>query len=262
MLMCYKRLYGMASSLLLVCDDAGYESVDRGIRMFVEKTQMPVCAEYLIERDGAADRARAMAREPLVSVGLHFELSGISDADRVRMARELIAAGSSLGEQEEIQRKAINDARRQLALFQDTLGVHPAHISTHGNFNVSVTGQVLPWWHELMSELFGEHVPPMQLSFPHVRHNLYSWCCPGTARPPCLPEEFGERLSTFRGNDLVEFVMHPALPEPGDASLEMLFTAEMRSHDLAAAMRIIESGVIERTGFRVTPVTALIGLIR
>ena len=108
------RLAMNSQKLLIVCDDAGFASVDRGIIHLAEQANAHVCAEYLIEVEGAAERAKAMSEHPFVSVGLHFELSGMSDADRVAMSRDLQAKGTSLGEQAEIQRKARDDACRQL----------------------------------------------------------------------------------------------------------------------------------------------------
>ena len=248
----------MATHLLLVCDDAGYASVDRGIVSLVGRTGLPVCAEYLITQPGAAGRARIMAGNPLVSIGLHFELEGMSDADRVRLSRDLKGKGSVLGEQEDIRRKAMIDARHQLELFRDALGANPAHVSTHGDFNVDPSGRVMTWWTDFMNELFEGNVPPMQLSIPHVRHNLYSWNIPETARPPRTPEEFAQELEKHRGCELVEFVMHPGLPEAGDASLDMLFTAEMRVRDLESAADILTSGVIGRCGFEVVTVNTLL----
>ncbi len=104
-----------------------------------------------------------------------------------------------------------------------------------------------------MAELFCDAVPPMQLEIPHVRHNLYTWNLPGTARAPCTPEEFAAVLAEH-DDETVEFVLHPALPQPGDPSLDMLFTAEMRIADYEAAAAIIESGVIERSEFAISAV--------
>jgi len=247
----------MANSLILVCDDAGYECVDRGIRMLAEKTGVPLCADYLIEQDGAVERALTMSALPSVSIGLHFELAGISDADRVEMTHRLLAEGSALGEQEDIRRMAAEDAKRQLDVFRDALGKDPAHISTHGNFNTDVHDCVLPWWTVLMDELFDGKVPPMQLAAPYIRHNLYGWNLPGKKHQPLTPQEFGDKLRAYHGCEYVEFVMHPASPLEGDASIDMLFTEHMRVADLEAAVRILESGVIPEKGFSVVPVTAL-----
>lgn len=238
----------MAKKLLIVCDDAGFASVDRGILRLVEATGVPVCAEYLIETDGATERAKEMRKNPLVSLGLHFELTGISDADRVAMSRELKAKGTTLGEQPDIRRKATDNARRQLERFRDATGRDPAHVSTHGDFNVDAAGAVMPWWHDLMHGFFGDAVPPMQLLIPHVRHNLFSWNLPATKRDPRTPDEFAQELKKQTA-DVVEFVLHPALPEPGDASIDMLFTAAMRVADLNAGIEVIKSGAIERAGF-------------
>ncbi len=247
-----------ATPLILVCDDAGFESVDRGIRTLVEHTGQPVSAEYMIEQEGAAERARAIAEIGLVSRGLHFELMNISDADRFRLGKELLAGGQFLGELAQIQQRGTADARKQLRMFQDTQGINPAHISTHGNFNTDAHGRVLPWWKDLMEEMFDGQVPPMQLDIPHVRHNLYSWNVPPTERPPRNEEEFSDQLALadLKGH-AAEFVMHPALVRPGDADLQMLFTAEMRQRDLWSAIRLINSGVIERAGFAIVPVDTL-----
>jgi hypothetical protein len=244
----------MTSKLLIVCDDAGFASVDRGILSLVERTQLPVCAEYLIEQEGAVGRLKEMAQHPLVSPGLHFELSGVTDADRVGMTRELKAKGECLGEQKWVRSKMKTDARRQLATFQDALGKNPSHISTHGNFNVDLTDGILPWWRELMEMLFEGSVPPMQCAMPLVRHNLFIWNMPDTARTPCPPDEFCQRLTGLRNHEAVEFVLHAALPKPGDASLDMLFTADMRVLDTEAAVDILTSDAIERAGFQVISV--------
>lgn len=241
----------MTKRLLLVCDDAGFASVDRGIRALADATGKPLCAEYLISRPGAADRAKEMERHPLVAIGLHFELAGIDDAERVAMARELKARGTTLGEQEDIRRRALEDAVNQLSIFRQVIDHDPAHISTHGDFHIDADGNVMSWWTDLMNDLFGGNVPPMQLAHPHVRHNLYSWNADATKRPPRTPEEF-EALLYEQTSDIVEFVMHPALPEPGDEGLGMLFTADMRVTDLEAAIAIINSGAIERAGFEVS----------
>lgn len=247
----------MPTPLILVCDDAGFESVDRGIRALVDATGKPVSAEYMIEQDGAVERAKAIADVSLVSRGLHFELMNVTDAERFKIAKDLQARGTSLGQQRDVRVQGERDARRQLRLFRETQQIEPAHISTHGNFNTDAHGQVLPWWNDLMEELFTGDVPPMQLDIPYVRHNLYSWNIPDTARPPRTPDEFSSQLNTVRHQRAVEFVMHPAKPEEGDASLEMLFTAEMRERDLLSAIEIIRSGIIERTGFKIVPVSAL-----
>lgn len=244
----------MPKTLLLVCDDAGFASVDRGIRALADATGKPLCAEYLIETPGAVDRAKAMAAHPLVSIGLHVELSGVSDADRVALSRELAAEGTALGERPDVRDKARADAAKQLALFRDALGRDPAHVSTHGDFNVDASGTVMPWWIDLMHECFGDELPPMQLDIPHVRHNKYSWNLDATKRAPLTPDEFEAELRR-QSSDVVEFVMHPALPGPGDASLDMLFSANMRVADLDAAIAIIGSGCIERAGYEVIPVT-------
>lgn len=238
-------------SLYLVCDDAGFACVDRGIRALVDQAQLPVCAEYMIERDGAAERALKMREHPLVSIGLHFELSGISDRDRVMWCRKLMEEGSSLSEQPDVQGRGTEDARRQLAYFRSVMGTDPAHISTHGNFNADAHGRIAPWWTALMKELFGDVVPPMQLAIPHVRHNCYSWNVAPGLRPPCEPAEFASILVSQSSEPAVEFVMHPALPREGDSGLDMLFDERMRVRDLEAAIRILQSDAIERAGFTV-----------
>lgn len=242
--------------LLLVCDHAGHASVDRGIRAIADATGLPLCAEYLILTPGASERAKEMSAHPLVSIGLHFELAGITDADRVTMAADLLSRGTVLGEQEDIRTKAAADARTQLRMFRDALGRDPAHVSTHGDFNVDASGAVMPWWVDLMDELFDGNVPPMQWAHPHVRHNKYSWNLDATKREPCPPEEF-ETILRVQNSDLVEFVMHPALPEPGDASIDMLFTAEMRVRDVESAIAILTSGCVEKSGYRAVPVSEI-----
>lgn len=243
-------------SLLLVCDDAGFASVQRGILRIAEATGKPMCAEYLIARPGAADLAREMTGHPLVSVGLHFELSTVSDAERVALSNDLKTRGAVLGEQPAIREQAAKDAANQLAIFRRALDRDPAHVSTHGDFNVDPSGAVMPWWTDLMNDLFDGDVPPMQLLHPHVRHNKYSWNLAPTARDPLTPDEF-ETLLRSQSSDVVEFVVHPALPEPGDADLHMLFTADMRVRDVEAAVSILTSGCIERAGFEVVPVSSL-----
>ncbi len=240
--------------LLLVCDDAGHASVDRGIRTIADATGLPLCAEYLILTPDAPERAKEMSEHPLVSVGLHFELAGISDADRVAMAADLKAHGTVLGEQREIREKAMVDAATQLAVFREALGRDPAHVSTHGDFNVDASGAVMPWWTALMDGLFDGNVPPMQWANPHVRHNKYSWNLDATARAPCTPDEFEEVLRA-QTSDVVEFVMHPALPASDDASIDMLFSADMRVADVEAAIAILTSGCVENAGYRVVPVS-------
>lgn len=244
----------MSKSLILVCDDAGFASVDRGIRMLADTTGMPLCADYLICQTGAAMRAREMARHPLVSVGLHFELPHITDDARVALARMLRASGTTLGDLPDIRSQAMTGAREQLAAFREALGTNPAHISTHGDFNVDLQNRVQPWWEELMHELFEGSPPPMQWQMPHVRHNLYRWNETATARLPRTPDEFARELLS-QTSDTVEFVMHPAHPEEGDASLKMLFTAEMRMRDLSSAITLIRSGCIEESGFSIVAIS-------
>lgn len=243
-------------SLLIVCDDAGFASVQRGILAIADATGKPLCAEYLIMQEGAADRAKEMSSHPLVSVGLHFELSTIPDMRRVEITKELKARGTTLGEQADIQEQAAKDATKQLAIFRQAVGRDPAHISTHGDFNIDAFGTVMPWWNDLMHTLFDGNVPPMQLEHPHVRHNKYSWNLSTSAREPLTPDKF-ETLLHGQTSDIVEFVMHPALPEVGDDDLEMLFTADMRMRDTDAAIAIINSGCIERSGFDIVPVSSL-----
>lgn len=243
-------------TLLLVCDDAGHASVDRGIRALADATGMPVCAEYLILTPGAVERAKEMSAHPLVSIGLHVELAGITDADRVTMAKDLRLAGSTLGEQPDVRAKAARDAREQLSVFRAALGHDPVHVSTHGDFNVDASGVVMPWWNDLMHEIFGKTVPPMQWKHPVVRHNMYSWNVAGNKRTPRTAHEFKAELQR-QSSDVVEFVMHPAAPKPGDAPIDMLFTADMRVGDLAAAIHVITSGCIESAGYRVVPVSEI-----
>jgi predicted glycoside hydrolase/deacetylase ChbG (UPF0249 family) len=245
----------MNRSLILVCDDAGFESVDRGIRTLAEETGQPISAEYMVEQEGALERARAIAELQLVSRGLHFELANISDADRFRRGQKLQAEGSSLGEQPDIRAQATKDAVRQLKLFQDGLGVQPAHISTHGNFNTDANGNISEWWRELMDELFEGDVPPAQIEIPYVRHNKYTWNNPETARDPLTPVEFRDVLGSVQNQEIVEFVMHPALPQPDDAPLNMLFNEKMRKRDLVSAVEIIRSNAIQEAGFEIVPVS-------
>ncbi len=247
-------LHRMPKCLLLVCDDAGFASVDRGIRTLADETGLQLCAEYLIEQDGAAMRAKEMSRHPSVSIGMHFELPGISDADRVGLSRDLRTRGTVLGDQADIREGAIAGARRQLERFREALGRDPAHVSTHGDFNVNLDGRVQPWWLELMDELFAGDVPPMQWKHPVVRHNKYSWNIDATKREPLTPGQFEEELRR-QESDIVEFVMHPALPKPGDASLAMLFTAEMRVRDLRSAIDLLQSDCVKRAGFGIVPVS-------
>lgn len=242
--------------LLLVCDDAGHASVDRGIRAIADATGLPLCAEYLILTPGAPERAKEMSLHPLVSIGLHVELAGITDADRVAMSRELRLAGTTLGEQADIRGKAAHDAREQLDLFRDALGTDPAHVSTHGDFNVDSSGAVMPWWIDLMDELFDGKAPPFQWKHPVVRHNMYGWNLPGKKRTPRTAHEFEAELKK-QTSDVVEFVMHPAAPKPNDVSIDMLFDETMRVSDLAAAIHVIKSGCIEHAGYRVVPVSDL-----
>lgn len=242
--------------LLLVCDDAGHASVDRGIRALADATGMPVCAEYLILTPGAVERAKEMSAHPLVSIGLHFELSTIPDMRRVEMTKEMKARGTTLGEQADIREQATKDAMNQLAIFRQAVGRDPAHISTHGDFNVDASGAVMPWWIDLMHDLFGESIPPMQLEHPHVRHNMTSWYFDPTKRDALTPEEF-EALLREQTSDVVEFVMHPGFPQPGDASLNMKFTAEMRVRDVESAIAILTSGCVENAGYCAVPVSEI-----
>ena len=242
--------------LLIVCDDAGFASVDRGVLALAEATGKPVCAEYLIAQPGAADRAKAMLEHPLVSVGLHFELPRLPDAERVALSRRLKEEGTTLGERPDIRAMATEDAVNQLADFRRAVGRDPAHVSTHGDFNVDAAGNVMPWWTDLLDDLFAGAVPPMQWGKPVLRHNKYSWNLPPTKRAAMAPEEFERELLAVEGN-AAEFVVHPAVPRPGDADLGMLFDANMRIADLEAAVAIVASGCIERAGFEIVPVGAL-----
>lgn len=246
----------MTKRLLLVCDDAGFASVDRGIRAFAEATGKPVCAEYLITQPGASDRARDMADVPNVSIGIHFELAGVSDADRIALAKDLRVRGTTLGEQADVRSKATDDAREQLRFFRETLGRNPAHVSTHGDFHLDASGAVMPWWTDLMEELFDGTVPPMQWAHPIVRHNMYSWNLTGNKRKPRTAHEFEAELRAQQ-SDIVEFVSHPAIREPGDESIAMLFNEEMRLADLTAAIHVVKSGCIERAGFDIVAAGAL-----
>lgn len=242
--------------ILLITDDAGFASTDRGIQRLAAETDVPLCAEYMIEQEGAMGRAHQMKNVPTVSLGLHFELAGISDADRVELTKTLAAKKQTLGQQEEYQQKARIDARRQLHLFMSEFG-RPAHISTHGNFHVDPDDHIMPWWEDLMDELFEGNVPPLQMRFPLVRHNLYKWNTPEYKHDPLSPAEFGEALQKLQTEEVVEFVMHPAIPEDGDASIDMLFTAQMRIADLQAAIDIMQSGVIQDQGFEIVSATDL-----
>lgn len=242
----------MMKKLIIVCDDAGFASVQRGIIRIAETTGKPLCADYLIMQPGAVERARELLRLPLASVGLHFELSTLPDKHRYELSKQLRARGEVLGEQPGIRAQATNDARNQLAFFRRALGRDPAHVSTHGDFNVDASGTILSWWLDLMAELFDGNIPPMQLQHPHVRHNMTSWYFDPTKRDALTPGEF-ESVLRNQKSDIVEFVIHPALPEPHDAPLDMKFTAEMRIRDVEAAIAIINSGCIERAGFEITP---------
>lgn len=241
----------MKRTLLIVCDDAGFASVDRGIRRLAEETGVHLFADYMIEQEGAADRMKEMASVPNVSLGLHAELSGFPDDKRHYYGKELQGRGTSLGEQPEIQKQGIADTRRQVALFREISGRDPAHIGTHGNFHTDAQGHIMEWWKELMHDLFGEQAPPQQCACPIVRHHMYSWNIEPTARLPRTPEEFAQELRHLVAYHTLEFVLHPALPGAGDESLDMLFDAQMRIRDLEAAIEIIRSGVIEREGFMV-----------
>lgn len=245
----------MRKLLTIVCDDAGFDSVDRGIDVLTDATGKPVSAEYMIEQPGAVDLARRMMSNRLVSIGLHFELFDMSDADRVALSVSLKQrSDATLGEQRTIQEMAIRDARRQLKIFRSELKRDPKHGSTHGNFNVDRNGQIMEWWTDEMNEQFDGRPPLMQLGIPHVRHNKYSWNLPGIQRPPLTPDEFQRVLEEQKDAHHVEFVLHPAAPEKGDRPLNMLFDAEMRKRDLISAIEIIRSGAIEAAGYEIVSV--------
>jgi|GEM_PF-5490168 len=65
-----------------------------------------------------------------------------------------------------------------------------------------------------------------------------------------MPDEF-EDILTEQSSDVMEFVMHPALPKPGDASIDMLFTADMRVRDVDSTIAIINFCCIEQFNRRV-----------
>lgn len=248
----------MTPKLLLVCDDAGFPETNRGMRVLAEETQQPISVEHMIMQHGAIPLAQEMQRIPNISHGLHFELAGMTDAERVDIARVLQEKGLSLAESPDIRKQAIHDAREQLCLFRDSLGKNPDHISTHGNFNVTPHDlQIQQWWIDLMHEFFGDKVPPMQMANPHIRHNKYSWNKPESARPPLTPQEFLLELERMNHHPVVEFVMHPALPVRGDKGINMLFNEHMRVADLASAIRIIRSRVIQWAGFEIVSVADL-----
>jgi predicted glycoside hydrolase/deacetylase ChbG (UPF0249 family) len=243
-------------SLIIVCDDAGFQSIDRGIATLAHATGAPVSAEYMITQQGALQLARDMIRsEVRVAIGLHFEMLGITDEARCRLASDCKQQGTTLGEQDWVMEKARRDIPIQLDMFRQELGIQPAHISTHGNFNTDPHCRVLRWWNDLMDEQFDGVVPPIQLEVPHVRHNLYSWNLPETRRAPRTPEEFGEELLKKKGEPVVELVLHPAMPLQGDAPIDMLFDEHMRVKDLWSAIQIIRSGIIEKCGFKIVPVS-------
>lgn len=244
--------------LFIVCDDAGFASVDRGVLALAEATGKPLCAEYLIAQPGATDRAKAMLSHPLMSVGLHFELSRVPDAERVALSQTLQEQGTTLGEQPDIRAMATEDAVHQLATFRRALGRDPLHVSTHGDFNVDSNGNVLPWWTALMDDIFSGAVPAMQWARPVLRHNKYSWNLAVTKHTALTPDEFEAELAKH-ASGVVEFVVHPALPYPEDADIDMLFDARMRVADFEAAVAIVDSGCIERAGFEVVSAASVAG---
>jgi hypothetical protein len=243
--------------LLIVCDDAGHPSVDRGIRELADRTRLPLSAEVMVEQPGAIASVQThLADHPQISLGLHVELAGISDAKRCALSHELATQGSCLAEQPWVQAQAALDAARQLEIFREAFGRDPAHVSTHGNFNVRQKTDVCPWWHALMDELFNGQPPPQQVVLPVVRHNLYSWNLPGTAREPLDALQFQAALKALP-HAAAEFVLHPARPQPEDPALDMLFDAAMRVRDLEAGVIILTSGAIEAAGWTVCAVTDL-----
>jgi predicted glycoside hydrolase/deacetylase ChbG (UPF0249 family) len=242
----------MRRSLILVADDAGFDSVDRGINILTQATGQPVSAEYMIEQPGAARLARQMTRNALVSIGLHFELTDVTDENRVDMSKRLKARGQTLGQQDSVQKMAKRDAPRQLLQFQEVMGKNPAHISTHGNFNTDASGTIMPLWKDMMMEIFDGKVPLSQLEVPHIRHATYTTWKEG--RDALSPAEFQYELLPKNPSNIVEFVMHPAEPHEGDAPLRMLFDEKMRRRDLQGAIDVIRSGVIEAAGFDIISV--------
>lgn len=248
----------MPSKLILVCDDAGFPETNLGARVLAEETGKPISVEHMISQPGAIPLARELDGAANISHGLHFELAGITDAERVDIAALLAKDGECLATSEWVREQAIRDAREQLAMFRDTFGRDPDHISTHGNFNITPHDlRIQQWWIDLMREFFGDKIPPMQMANPHVRHNKYSWHKPESARPPLTPQEFLLELENMAHHPVVEFVMHPALPLRGGKGINMLFDEQMRIVDLASAIRIIRSRVAELAGFDIVSVRDL-----
>lgn len=243
--------------MIIVADDAGFASVDRGIREFMEQTEKPVSADYMIEQPGAIERAHAMRKNKLASIGIHFEISRLSDAERVALSRTLKLRNEYLGQQPELRAEFIKDTRRQLDIFRQHLGFEPEHVSTHGNPN-TIGLHIMQWWRDLMAELFDGNIPPLQLDNHPIRHNMYQWNTAGAhQREPMNPHEFAHELTGHSEQPIIEFVMHPALPQQEDADINMLFDARMREKDMRSAIAIFNSGVIENAGFEVVPVSKI-----
>lgn len=247
----------MNNRLIIVADDAGYSAVDRGIREFAEQTEVPVCADYMMTHWEAPDNLRAMERVTNVSRGLHFELLGFPDDKRYQIDKRLRAGGSCLGERPAIQTSAKRWATQQLDQFRQIAQQEPAHISTHGDFNIGPDGEVMDWWIEHMIEIFDGDVPSMQHENPVLRHNKYSWNLVETARSPLEPEEFKAEAGSHPVSPVVEFVLHPARHAYGDAALNMLFDETMRARDLESAITIVKSEVIEQAGRKIVSVENL-----
>lgn len=234
--------------LIIVADDAGFHhAINRGITE-VARSGALSHADFMMGGEFPTDFLLSFQGEfPHVGLGLHVYIPGMEDNSRNTIVSNLFRFHPS----KEMRASLVEAAETQIKCFQDATGSNPSHVSTHNHLNLSQGDKPFDWFTDALNNLLDGKLDQVLIRGVHtkpIRHTRFRQRLLG--KKPMTPDQFKRFLHEIRDPEtLFELVVHPAISQEGEEMIPAAYSTLLREQDLTALMDIINSGVIEESGF-------------
>lgn len=244
------KMERLRGNFIVVADDGGlHPAIERGIKLAAEHGGL-FCADYMIERENALPAILSLRQEyPNINIGLHVEIGQLNDYTMTAIAYFCRWQPSA-----RFQQTVLQATEYQIKSFQDKLGDHPVHLSTHGNIHMDHSDRPFPWFADRIRKLYEGGISNILVrgidTIP-IRHTRAREMMRG--KNPLTPSQFEQVLLQISPvpDKPLELIVHPASKgELSDPSFRAMYTLAARERDLDALIAIIRAGVIEEAGYK------------
>lgn len=244
-----------AKPFLIIADDLGqHPAINRGIIKAISNQALTGC-DVLLNEPYSIDIVKLIQSEfPDISIGLH--INSFPDSPTLISSPMVYELRGLPYPKEELIVPLLRQTVMQIREFGDLFGKNPLHISTHDHAHTNRDGQIFESFIECVEKEIGSidsvvirgfHTIPVR----HARNiNLKRGI------PPLAPRRFQQMIIDMPPHDIaLELLAHPALAKKSnEGDLYSDYSLDLRMIDLEGLLHITNSGIIQKTGYKlITP---------